>query len=57
MRGMIRLYQSRLKASEETTRHIGAEQEHCGEIEDTYQERRENYSKNIRVESEKISTE
>ena len=45
MRGMIRLYQSRLKASEETTRHIGAEQEHCGEIEDTYQERRENYSK------------
>ena len=55
LRGMIRLEQSRVKASGENTRQIGAEQENHREREEPFQNRKEKCSQKIRVESEKIS--
>ena len=54
---MIRLEQSGVKASEEITRQIGAEQEHHEEREALFQEIREKHSERIRAESGKISEE
>ena len=57
LRGMIRLEQSRVKASGEKTWQIGAEREYHGEREEPFQKRKEEFSENIRAESEKISVE
>ena len=48
MRGIIRLDQSRVKASEEKTRQIRVEQEHHGERGDPCQKRKEKCSDKVR---------
>ena len=53
----IRLEKNGVKASGEKTRQIGVELEHHGEIEEPYQNRKENRSEKIRSESEKSSVE
>ena len=57
LRRMIRLEQSGVKASGEGTRQIRADQEHHVEREELFQNRREKFSKNIRVESERSSVD
>ena len=46
-----------MKASGEKMRQIGAEQEHHGERDEPFQNRREKCSENIRKESNKSSAE
>ena len=57
LRGMIRLEQSRVKASGEKMRQIGVEREHHGDIKETCKKRKDKCSENIRAESEKSSVE
>ena len=56
-RVMIRLEQSRVKASRGKTRQIGVEREHNGEKEELFQKRIKKRSDKIRSESEKSSAE
>ena len=57
LRGMIRLEQIGVKASEEKMRQIGAERGHHGERENPCQNIKEECSENISEESEKSSVE
>ena len=57
LRGMIRLEKSGVKTSEEKTHQIGAEQEHHGEREQSFQKIIENGSEKIRAEGEKNSVQ
>ena len=57
LRRMIRSEQSGVKSSGEKKRQIGVDLEHHGEIEEQYQNIKENRSEKIRAESEKSSVE